>query len=155
MHDIKTQTSIPNTTIQFSKYATYTYRFSYSAFQVNAQFNQKIKQPFIANCLSFRHHACRSKSHIYIEISRIKVSGVTCGLGRRILIRRSRVEILLLAARWICVLWSQIQLLHALLIVNMPLSCQLGLLTSFCLIYNICLLILVSTISTAVLNTDT
>ena len=57
------------------------------------------------------------------------------------MIRRSRVQIILPATRWICVWWSQIQLLDALQIANWSSSRQLGFLTSFCLIYNLCLLI--------------
>ena len=59
------------------------------------------------------------------------------GLGAGFVIRRSRVQILLPATRCICVWWSQIQLLHALLIANWSASCQLGFLASFCFIYSI------------------
>ena len=59
------------------------------------------------------------------------------GQGARFVSRRSRVQILLAATRWICVWWSQIELLHALLIANWSASCQLGFLASFCLIYSI------------------
>ena len=52
--------------------------------------------------------------------------------------QRSRVQILLPVTRWICLRWSRTQLLHTLYISNWSASCQLGFLTSFCLIYNIC-----------------
>ena len=62
--------------------------------------------------------------------------------------RRPRVQILLPAIRWICVWWSQIQL--------QPPASWDHFLTSFCLVYNVCLVISASkTLEHAALNTST
>ena len=72
--------------------------------------------------------------------------------GFGFVIRRSSVQIPLLAIRWVSVWWSMIQLLRALQIANWSAIRQLGFLRRFCSIYNICFIITVPSISAVVLK---